>query len=400
MKTPFALAMSTMAVVLAVCAGPAGAEVFELANGGRVIGQLLNPEEIPRETYNIQIAPGTRLSLLPRQVQQVLYPRDEEQQYARIRPQFADTPEGQWALAEWCRENNLLAQREKHLERIIELAPDHADARRALGYSQIGGRWATQEQVMTERGYEFYRGRWRTPQEIRLMKQRRETDLAEKDWAQKIKRWRDWLSTDRAAEARRELLSIDDPYAVEALARNFEDEPAPAVRLLYVEALAKIGTPEAVKTLAARSLEDPVDEVRLTCLDHLERIPSPEVAAFYVGKLRAKDNRLVNLAAMALGRLKEPSTVGPLIDALVTEHKYKIVKAGGSGSMSTTFSSTGGGGMSMGGGPKIITRQLRNQAALDALVAITGQNFYFDERTWKHWLSMQRGRPSIDARRD
>ena len=100
----------------------------------------------------------------------------------------------------------------------------------------------------------------------------------------------------------------------------------------------------------------------------------PEVVAYFVGKLRDKDNEVVNLAGVALGRMKDPSAIGPLIDALVTVHKFKIVKPGGDGAMSSTFGSgpggrPGGGGMSAGGGPQFFKQNIPNQAVLDALTS-------------------------------
>jgi len=87
-------------------------------------------------------------------------------------------------------------------------------------------------------------------------------------------------------------------------------------------------------------------------------------------------------------------------------HKYKVT-SGNPNSMSSTFGTgpggsgaPGGGGLSMGGGPKIITRQLQNQAVLDALIEITGHNFNYNQQAWQHWHSQQRQRPMLDARRD
>jgi hypothetical protein len=383
-------------------AGPAGrAEVFVLENGGRVEGELLNRDEVPRRTYTVRVGAGGKVTLDAAEVREVIHVRPERAEYDRIRASYPDTIAGQWALAEWCRQQSLLDQRDVHLERVIELDPDHVKARRALGYSQVGGQWMRQDELMAKRGYVRYKGRWRTQQEIDLLEQRRETELAQKAWFQKLKRWRDWLTTDKALAARKNIAAIDDPDAVAALAAGLEDDPSVPVRLMFAETLGQIGTPAAVTALATAAIEDPVEEVRLTCLDQLEETKSPRAVAYFVYKLRSKDNRVVNLAGLALGRMEEPSAVGPLIDALVTKHKFKIVR-GNPGSISTTFPTggTGGGGLAMGGGPKIITRQLANQSVLDALVELTGTNFDFDERAWKAWYATQRRPVEIDARRD
>ena len=64
------------------------------------------------------------------------------------------------------------------MRRILELDPNHAGARSALGYSKFDGQWKTQDEVMTERGYVEYKGRWRLPQEIEIIEQERKDDLA------------------------------------------------------------------------------------------------------------------------------------------------------------------------------------------------------------------------------
>jgi hypothetical protein len=381
---------------------PVVAEVFVLSTGGRVTGECFNPDEVPRKKFVIKTPTGARVTLDRSQVKQVLHPRPEELEYERIRPSYPDTVEGQWALAEWCRTARLVAQRETHLKRVIELDPNHVAARRALGYNQIDGKWMTQEEAMAARGYQFYRGHYRTAQEITLLENKRKIEIAEKEWAQKLQRWRDWLGGDRGPLGRQNILAIRDPHAVAALARNLQNDRSPQARVLYVEALANVGTPDAAKVLAACSLEDPVEEVRLTCLDYLEKKPNPDVVAYYVGKLRSKDNRVVNMAAVALGRMKDPSAIGPLIEALVTVHKYKLSR-GSPGAMSLRFptgNTPGGIGLAMNDGPKIVSRALQNQSVLDALVALTGQNFRFDQRAWAYWHAAQRKPAQLDARRD
>ena len=64
--------------------------------------------------------------------------------------------------------------------------------------------------------------------------------------------------------------------------------------------------------------------------------------------------------------------------------------------------SAGGGGigMGMGGGPKVVAVPMQNQAVLDVLVALTGQNFGFDQRAWKTWYATQDKPPVVNARRD
>lgn len=396
--------------LLSVLATTAPADVFVLTSGGRISGELLKRTEPPHRQYIIQVADGSKVTLDPDQVADVIRQRPAEAEYERIRPTYADTVEAQSELAQWCRDHKLSAQREVHLRRVIELDPTNAEAHLGLGHSQVDGQWTSREDVMTKRGYVKHKGKWMLPQEIELDKEKRKIEANQQAWFQKLKRWRGWLGTDREDEACQNIRTIADPAAVKALAVGLRDEDTPAVRLLYIEALGKLDTPEAAQALAIASLSDPIPEVRMTCLDYLEKKRRPDVINYYVSKLTAKKstNDMINLAGFALGRMKDPSAIGPLIQALVTTHKFKVVKPGGDNATSSTFGTgpggrgaPGGAGMSAGGGPTYVTQTFSNQAVLDALVTITGQNFNFDQQAWHFWFAAQK-KPAdvLDGRRD
>lgn len=375
-------------------------EVFVLTSGGQIAGRLLNPDQSPRQTYVIETSTHGRITLHKAQVREVRFPRPEEQEYERICPRYPDTVDGQWELAQWCAQRGLRAQRSRHLQRIIELDPDHAAARRALGYLELDGHWATTAEVMTARGYRMYQGRWRTAQEIALLESRRQLKEAEGGWMAKLRRWQGWLHSDRHAAARENILAIKDPRAIKALTALLQGDRFVDNRLLYVETLAQIATPAAVQVLAARALHDPAEQVRLACLDHLRKQLHPNLIRYFVKELDSRNNSTVNRAAVALGRLGDRSAVGPLIDALVSTHA-ETIQQGSPGTMTTTFAKGPGssamGGLSVGGGTTTFTQLMRNQAVLDALVAITGENFGFDQQAWKYWHAMWKRQAALDA---
>lgn len=397
-----ALALLTVVVLLG-WGRWAPAEVLVLVHGGRLEGELVNPDETPRKTYVIRLSAGGQISLEAAQVKDVIATRPEMAEYEKVRSKYPDTAEGQWALAEWCKEHRLEPQRKALLERVIQLDPEHKQARALLGYTKHSdAKWYTVEEWKRKQGYVPYKDGWKLPQEIELLEDRRKKDLAEKDWAAKIKQWHDWLGGSRNKLALDKLKAIEDPMAVKALATNLLKEKSADIRLLYIEILSKIHTPEAEATLAYTSMEDENDELRLTSLDYLQKSHSPQTIQYFVSKLRDKNNATINRAGVALGRLKDSSTIGPLIDALISAHKEVIHSgAGGPGAMSSTFGTNGtpGGGMGFGNSTKVIVHHLQNQAVLDALIAITGQNFSFDQRAWKTWYLTQMKSPAIDARR-
>ncbi|MGA2031477.1 MAG: HEAT repeat domain-containing protein [Thermoguttaceae bacterium] len=406
------LSLAAVAIV-SVALGSAGrAEVFVLSSGGRLEGELLNRDEKPRQSYVIKLASGAQLTLEAAQVAEVLTGGADQSEYAKVRPQYPDTAQGQWQLAEWCREHQFPAERKVHLARVIQLDPNHLEARHALGYSQVDGKWTTREEAMSKQGLVLYKGRYRTQQEIELIENRRKQELAEKDWFQKLKRWRNDLGGNKNRAARDNIANIDDPLAVKALARYLGDDRDPE-RTLYIEPLARIDTPAAAEALAQTAIDDASEDVRLTCLEQLQKKPHPEVVQYFVKMLGDKNNVIVNRAAVGLAHMKDRSAVPALIQALVTRHKQKIGN-GNPGQMTTTFPTGGAGkpgsgavggpgmGMGMGGGPKIVSFPVPNQSVLDALVTLTGQNFNFDGQAWRTWYGLQKKSQTLDldARRD
>ncbi len=244
-------------------------------------------------------------------------------------------------------------------------------------------------------------GTYRVPQQIEERELKRVRDKAIKDWYSKIRRWRDWLNTDRSEEAMAQLQKISDPLAAPALSKSLEKEPDTTVRKIYIEALARIGTSEAWQVLTVTALDDSDQEIRLTCLDYLEKQPNTGAVNEFIRRMRkTNDNAMVNRAAVALGRMKDPTSIRPLIDALVTKHDFELPS--NPNNMNSSFGGGSPGSFSFGGGaPKIETRILQNPAVRDALASITGQNFDYNQQAWRSWLGNQK-KPTqtVDARRD
>lgn len=405
MKTLLGL---VVAVLSAFSAVSARAEVFQLVNEGQVRGEWLNKDEMPRKKYVIRTEDGSELTLDKKQVAKVIHEKPDLREYERIRGDYADTVDGQWEISEWCREHKLIEERKVHLERILELEPDNADARRILGYHKIDGRWVTQEQIMTQRGYKSHKGKWLLPQEIEMEEEKNRVKSAQVDWTKKIKRWTDGMNRgDKVAEAEHGLASIDDPLAVSPIEEMLKKEKDEHLRTLLIESLGRIGTPKAQVILVHYALHDDNHDVWLAAVDELEKLKHPDVTGALVSGLKDKKNTVINRAGLALGKIGDPSAIRPLIDALVTKHRVQV-SPGNNGQMGAAFGGTsgngggggGGGGLTMGGGPSFVEQTLRNESVRDALVAITDQNFDFDVATWQKWYAGQRKFRGVNARRD
>ena len=387
-----------------------GDETFVLTRGGQIVGQLQNPDQSPRTTYVIKTSEGSQVTLARSQVKEVVSKDPTLAEYEKIRPRYGDTAEEQWALAEWCQERNLAQLRRDHLERVVEVDPNHANARRALGYVWINGQWTTQKDRKDKEGYKLYKGRWVTQQEIDLAEEKEKVEAAERVWIQKVNRWVGWLSTDRARLGEESLLDIRDPVAIRALAaamKGGRTVPPPTTRRLLAQVLAKIESPAAVKVLAHAAMEDDDDELRNVSIDLLKKKKDSATVDYFVNQLRSKDNKMIVRAAVALKELGDASAIGPLIETLVTVHKFKTGSDSGGGTpMSMSFGGQRGGsngGMSFnagGGGPKIVAQQMFNRPVLEALVTLTGGvNYQYNVPAWRNWYASQKKAPAVDTRR-
>ena len=335
------------AVLWVIHSGHAQADIYLLANGGQISGELVNRDESPRQKFVIQTPDGATVTVERAQVKQIVSQSDADAEYEKIRPTFANTAEDQLRLADWCAARSLTRGKQAALERVIEIDPENRKARMALGYTQIDGRWVQPDQLMQERGYVRYKGSWLLPQEVELAEKRRKNDLAEKQWFINLKRWRGWLDDPaRTAQVHEELSKIDDPAAVPALVQTLDADQRRDVRNWSLQALGRLGTADAVKAIVETSLVNTDDETRLTCFDQLTGNAMHMAVPMYVTNLKSKDNERVNRAGAALGKLGDKSAISPLIDAVTTTHKFTVVQGSSEPNRVSTGFSPGG----MGGG--------------------------------------------------
>jgi hypothetical protein len=298
---------------------------------------------------------------------------------------------------------SLFDERRKHLARVVELDPNHSHARRALGFQFLDGQWITQADFRRHEGYELYKGKWRTPQEIEILEEQARLDQAHKDWLKKLRRFRAELDDPARAKLGLESITgIDDPVAVRPIMAMMTRERARRVKMLYADVLAGIDSADAVGALVERALHDADEEMFHYCIGRLIDRDPPRLADPFIRALKNKNNATVNRAAAALGRIGDSEAIGPLIDALVTTHTQYIP---GRNPDSTTATFVGSQhSVSQGGGPQVLIRHVRNQHVLDALNKLTGTNFDFDQQGWRYWHAQEKkareaAQPVADARR-
>jgi HEAT repeats len=396
------------------------ADVLLLKSGGELRGEL-QPEPRgsnrnsgeSRDRITLRTTTGAVVSIARDEVEEVIRRRPLLEEYETLRRAAADTVDGQWELAKWCRQKSLLKERAACLQRVVELDPDHVAAHRGLGHVRHGRNWTTTEALMKARGYVRYKGRFVLPQELELIEAEVQENAAEKGWFKRIKLWEGWLDSDRPerqAQGLKELEAIRDGNAVAALVRNFKDSPNEQKRLLYVEILTRIEGEKPLTPLVQQSLRDDSRIVRAAAVRGARQKDPAAATEIYLRALKNELNVTVNRAATALGQLGDDNVVPQLIDALVTRHRYKVLVPERSVSFSADGSMSSGGvplppdvaaGLATGQYPNGIhvlgdnttvrTRQItvqkdeQNPSTLAALNALTGEDFGFDEQSWRNW---------------
>ncbi len=160
-------------------------------------------------------------------------------------------------LARWCGKKKLFDQQRAHLTRVIELDPDHAEARAELGFKRIEGAWRGREEQQ------------------QAAAQEKQLAASLKKWSGKVERIaagfsrKDPKLRERSSAA---LAEIKDPVAIAALERKLstlDQDAASAV----VEVFGRLSGSEASLALARQAVGSPWAEVREAAVEQLRNRP-------------------------------------------------------------------------------------------------------------------------------
>lgn len=407
---PLLVVAAAIAVAMQLSGQAAADDVVVLKSGGRIEGELANPDRARTDPVSIVAPSGVKLVLEAAQVKRILEQTDVEKQYDELLPTVANTVEGHFGMATWCLEAGLAAPRKYHLEQVIRLEPDHEDARRMLGYTRLDGEWMKPGEWETRHGYVFYQSAWRLPQEVAILQREQQREKAVIQWRQDLKRWLGWIEDGgkKVPTAVQNIRSIRDDAAAPALLELLADDSLPrSLRLETLAILSRMPAHNSASTLIKVAMKDPDEELRDKCLDELRRQRSTLALHSFMKDLKSKDNKVVRRAARCLGILGDVEATVPLIDALVTSHKFAITPGGNPGQIGAGFGGpTDGSGGGLGnfsfGSPKpqIVTRKIPNDEARNALTSMhPGVNFGFDQKQWKAWVIDNKTSADVDLRR-
>src|SRR5687767_3570418 len=110
--------MKTLSIVatcsaLLLSADAVRADVFELKDGGEVVGTVLQKTE--SGDYTVRTADGAEVTLARDLLQRVVEENAAEAEYRQKSRKTPDTAEAHRELAAWCRQHKLLEEVEVHL---------------------------------------------------------------------------------------------------------------------------------------------------------------------------------------------------------------------------------------------------------------------------------------------
>ena len=189
--------------------------------------------------------------------------------YEQRRATAADSVDGQLALADWCAKHHLRAQETAHLNRVLQLAPDHAAARERLQFERVDSSWAQRRDL------------WQG------LRQNRQIDESLKNWQRKLNELCGSLR--RKAPAQIELIvnrlkSELTPDAVPALEIVLGNDSESAA-LVGVQLLGDIQRHDAAASLARQAVLSPWPAVRTAALEQLQNRPPDHYVPLWLAEL-------------------------------------------------------------------------------------------------------------------
>jgi hypothetical protein len=179
-------------------------EVF-IKGAGSISGRIVEQTET-RVTVDLG---GGVISVSMSHVARIVRARTDLDEYdARVNQLEPHDLRGWRELARWASRHGLGEPAGRAFEMVLAIEPDDPEARAALGFALLDGRWVAQEEAYRARGFVKYEGEWMMPAEAQT---RRDSAAAEQAS-------REAERSARAAELENLKAEVQAAYAAEAAA--------------------------------------------------------------------------------------------------------------------------------------------------------------------------------------
>ncbi len=284
------------------------ADTVHLKNGSKLTGLILTKFPQEATTVSITLSPTSTLEVHQNQILKITQNKPNKQAYLTRRRTAPHTIKSHLELAKLCKKNGWHTDRNLHLNRILEIDPQHNFSNRELGNKKKQGHWLSPKEFLLSRGLFLYEGRYRPHQAIELLKRKKKTRELEAAWKEKIYRWRRWLSDrreKRVLQAHKGLQTLTDPYAASALIALIEEEKDPQVLRMLLHSASQIESQTTFTYLLGAALFEPHEETRLQCLEYIQKANRPGTTQYYLRFLEDRQNHIVNRAAFCLQQLAD-----------------------------------------------------------------------------------------------
>jgi hypothetical protein len=418
-------------IVLGALPRAARADSIILRGGGQVQGKVV-PDPNDENRVHVWLLQGRKpLSFLKSQILEIVPKASPLDDYLLRRQKTAETAQAQFELGTWCEEHKLTDLARLHFEAALVRDRSFGPAHEKLGHIYRDGYWLTRDELSELQGLVKYKGRWMSAEEKARHDAQDKATASQTAWIRRIKLLRQAIAsgpTDRQREAEIQMMSIRESEAVGPLVRVLgEDEPP--MRILLAQVLSGIEGPQATAALAKQVLAEPTSEVRSVLFEKLKDREDPAKLVPLVRALSSANIAMINRAAWVLGNLGVVEAVPKLIHALLTDEQHLVMvptgnQAGvggppagyaplavnGSSAAILTPPAVGPGVVAYGvmsapfynlpiapfdlgaqiqprAEPRFVTFTFRNTEVLSALRKLTEQDFGYDVRAWRKWVS-------------
>ncbi len=410
-------AMLGAAALISAASGTARGELFYFKNGRFLDGVIVSQDD---HEFRIRLMGGVidvpKTDVVRREPKAAPWDR-----LADERVNHPDTAQGHYDLAQWCKAEGFVADMKSELRRAIELDPDFAPARKDLGYIRdANGRWAIPENLRIRHIPEAEQTRKEEAAAIRKEIGKWVTRVRQIR-SNKLEGGKRDESSKMFQAGRRQLLALNDPLAIPAIAGVLSAGTEPTRRLM-IEALSRYHEDDATLNLIMISIFDPSPDIRRRAAEVLASRRDNRMVAEYRSALRSSEDQVVRNAARALGVIGAEEAVPDLIPLLdvagyatvvITRQEYCVSALNDyCGPSITCFGgvplvyyppsiSVFGAGSVIGSTwyTEIDKMAIYRTEVQEALIAITGKNFGFDMGAWSRWWE-QRRREKTTAQAD
>ena len=152
-------------------------EVF-LKDAGSISGRIVEQNET---TVKVDIGDGFIAVPMARvdRIEKGRSPLDEyADRAAKLSPQDVD---GWKNLARWAYKQGYPGQARDACNKVLAVAPNDPEVRKALGFVMLDGKWVTLEESYRAKGYVKFEGEWMTPAEAQAGQAAVAADRAQRD---------------------------------------------------------------------------------------------------------------------------------------------------------------------------------------------------------------------------